>query len=129
MEIARHWRLQRHRYALVGEVCARCGEKIFPARNVCPRCNAPAKPPFFSLGTRYRVAWAMLQRFQYLAFRLSARPLAPSIHDGSRLLFVGLRLAQLRRDLHRGHALQGLLQAFQARRLGEMLIEPGLRRS
>ena len=29
LEIARHWRLQRHRYALVGEVRNRCGEKIF----------------------------------------------------------------------------------------------------
>jgi len=46
MEIARHWRLQRHRYALVGEVCNHCGEKIFPARDVCPQCNAPAKTPF-----------------------------------------------------------------------------------
>jgi hypothetical protein len=46
MEIARHWRLQRQRYALVGEVCTRCGEKIFPVRYVCPHCSAPAKTPF-----------------------------------------------------------------------------------
>ncbi len=46
MEIARNWRLQRHRYALVGEVCDHCGVKIFPARDTCPRCNAPAKTPF-----------------------------------------------------------------------------------
>ena len=46
MEIARHWRLQRGRYALIGEVCNHCGEKIFPARDVCPQCNAPAKTPF-----------------------------------------------------------------------------------
>jgi len=45
-KLARHWRLQRHRYALVGEVCNHCGEKIFPARDVCPQCNAPAKTPF-----------------------------------------------------------------------------------
>jgi hypothetical protein len=46
MEIARHWRLQRHRYSLVGEVCNHCGVKIFPARDVCPECNAPAKTPY-----------------------------------------------------------------------------------
>ena len=46
MEIARNWRLQRHRYALVGEVCNHCGVKIFPARDVCPECNAPVKTPF-----------------------------------------------------------------------------------
>lgn len=46
MEIARDWRLQRQRYALVGEICGHCGVKIFPARDTCPQCNAPAKAPF-----------------------------------------------------------------------------------
>ncbi len=50
MEIARHWRLQRHRHALVGEVCNHCGGKIFPPRDVCPECNAPAKAPFVFSG-------------------------------------------------------------------------------
>ena len=50
MQTARHWRLQRHRYALVGEVCTRCGDRIFPARDVCPQCNAPAKTPFVFSG-------------------------------------------------------------------------------
>ncbi|MGD0836796.1 MAG: Zn-ribbon domain-containing OB-fold protein [Polyangia bacterium] len=50
METARHWRLQRHRYALVGEVCDHCGSKIFPARDVCPECALPAKTPFVFSG-------------------------------------------------------------------------------
>jgi uncharacterized OB-fold protein len=50
MEIARNWRLQRYRYGLVGEVCGHCGDKIFPARDVCPSCNSPAKTPFVFSG-------------------------------------------------------------------------------
>jgi uncharacterized OB-fold protein len=30
----------------VGEVCDRCGEHLFPPRDVCPECEAPAKTPF-----------------------------------------------------------------------------------
>ncbi len=50
MEIARNWRLQRHRYGLVGEVCDHCGIKIFPARDACPDCHAPAQTPFVFSG-------------------------------------------------------------------------------
>jgi uncharacterized OB-fold protein len=46
MNIPRHWRLQDQRYALVGEVCTRCGAKLFPPRDVCPECNQPAYEPF-----------------------------------------------------------------------------------
>ena len=43
MEISRHWRLRQQRYALVGEVCPHCDEKIFPPRDVCPNCGDEAK--------------------------------------------------------------------------------------
>ena len=43
MEISRHWRLRKQRYALVGEVCEHCGDKIFPPRDVCPNCAEEAK--------------------------------------------------------------------------------------
>ena len=46
MSIPRNWRLQQQRYRLVGEVCEKCGVKIFPPRDVCPECEAPAKTPF-----------------------------------------------------------------------------------
>lgn len=39
MEIARHWRLKQQRYRLVGEICPHCDEKIFPPRDICPRCG------------------------------------------------------------------------------------------
>jgi len=46
MEVPRHWRLQKQRYGLVGEICPHCGAKIFPARDVCPECSNEAKEPF-----------------------------------------------------------------------------------
>ena len=46
MEIPRHWRLKKQRYALVGEVCPHCEVKIFPPRDVCPNCGEEAKTRF-----------------------------------------------------------------------------------
>ena len=46
MEIPRHWRLKKQRYALVGEVCPHCEAKIFPPRDVCPHCSGEAKTPY-----------------------------------------------------------------------------------
>ena len=46
MDIPRHWRLKSQRYALIGEVCPHCDAKLFPPRDVCPECGAPAKTPF-----------------------------------------------------------------------------------
>ena len=42
MEGSRHWRLQEQRYKLVGETCDSCGVKLFPPRDVCLECQAPA---------------------------------------------------------------------------------------
>ncbi len=39
MEVPRYWRLQKQRYRLIGEECPHCSEKIFPPRDLCPRCN------------------------------------------------------------------------------------------
>jgi len=46
MQVPRHWRIQKQRYSLVGEVCESCGNKIFPPRDICPECEAPAKMPY-----------------------------------------------------------------------------------
>ena len=43
METSRHWRLKSERYNLVGEECDNCGTKLFPPRDVCLECEAPAK--------------------------------------------------------------------------------------
>jgi uncharacterized OB-fold protein len=46
MEVPRHWRLKKQRYALVGEVCPHCETKIFPPRDVCPECGGEAKTAY-----------------------------------------------------------------------------------
>ena len=46
MDIPRHWRLKKQRYALVGEVCDHCEAKLFPPRDICPECGEEAKTLF-----------------------------------------------------------------------------------
>jgi uncharacterized OB-fold protein len=46
MEVSRHWRLTKQRYALVGEVCPHCDHKIFPPRDLCPDCGEVARDTF-----------------------------------------------------------------------------------
>ena len=46
MEIPRHWRLKKQRYALVGEECPHCQAKLFPPRDVCPECGNEARTEF-----------------------------------------------------------------------------------
>jgi uncharacterized OB-fold protein len=43
MEGSQHWRLKKQRYALVGEICPHCQEKIFPPRDICPDCGEDAR--------------------------------------------------------------------------------------
>jgi hypothetical protein len=46
MEIPRHWRLKEQRYSLIGEVCPHCDAKIFPPRDICPKCGGEAKTTY-----------------------------------------------------------------------------------
>lgn len=46
MEIPRHWRLKKQRYALIGEVCPHCNAKLFPPRDICTECGLDAKTEF-----------------------------------------------------------------------------------
>jgi uncharacterized OB-fold protein len=43
MEVSRHWRLRKQRYALEGEICPHCQARIFPPRDVCPECGQEAR--------------------------------------------------------------------------------------
>ncbi|TET52345.1 MAG: Zn-ribbon domain-containing OB-fold protein [Anaerolineales bacterium] len=46
MSIVSDWRINPQRYRLVGEVCGGCDAKLFPPRDICPECQAPAQTPF-----------------------------------------------------------------------------------
>ena len=46
MDISRHWRLNKQRYALIGEVCPNCNSKIFPPRDICPECGEDARTTY-----------------------------------------------------------------------------------
>ena len=55
MQVSQHWRLNAQRYQLIGEECPSCGTKLFPPRDVCLECQAPARELFTmsGLGTVY----------------------------------------------------------------------------
>ena len=56
-EIAPQWRLNPERYTLTGEMCSNsdCKTKLFPPRDICLECSAPAKElyTFSGLGEVY----------------------------------------------------------------------------
>jgi len=54
MEIARHWRLQRQRYALVVRCAPAVARRVFPVRYVCPHLQAPPLKTPFTFSARAR---------------------------------------------------------------------------
>lgn len=46
MEVPRHWRMKKQRYAMVGEVCPSCKAPLFPPRAVCPHCGGDARKEY-----------------------------------------------------------------------------------
>ncbi|HLB47096.1 MAG TPA: zinc ribbon domain-containing protein [Anaerolineales bacterium] len=44
VENPRHWRLRQPRYRLIGSVCERCGQPVFPPRPLCPDCAGAREP-------------------------------------------------------------------------------------
>lgn len=55
MQAPRHWRLNAQRYRLVGQLCNRCNQAIFPPRPTCPRCLTTAKGEGISLLSKFEV--------------------------------------------------------------------------
>lgn len=50
MDIPRYWRLRNQRYRLEGTECRQCGEKSFPPRCVCAKCQSEQLEPYFFSG-------------------------------------------------------------------------------
>ncbi|MBI3733882.1 MAG: Zn-ribbon domain-containing OB-fold protein [Chloroflexi bacterium] len=50
MNLPQIWRLRDQRYRLEGAQCETCGEKLFPARSVCPVCKGEQFKPFVFSG-------------------------------------------------------------------------------
>jgi len=71
MQVASYWRTTRQRLNLVGEVCPRCGAKLFPPRDVCPKCNGPTSIPYRFSGKgvvySFSTVYAAPQDFQEYA--------------------------------------------------------------
>ncbi len=46
VDLARHWRLNEQRYKMTGDVCKDCNYRMFPPREVCPKCaeSSPMMP-------------------------------------------------------------------------------------
>src|SRR5688572_22029118 len=65
------WRSRSARLRFVGEVCPHCEIKIFPPRDVCPKCNQEAKTqfPFSGKGEvySYTKVFDAPAGFEYLA--------------------------------------------------------------
>ncbi|MEA4908557.1 MAG: Zn-ribbon domain-containing OB-fold protein [Anaerolineaceae bacterium] len=61
MEVPRHWRLKKQRYALVGEVCPHCEVKIFPPRDVCPNCGGEARTEYAFSGKGEVYSYTVMQ--------------------------------------------------------------------
>ena len=62
MDISRHWRLRKQRYALEGEICPHCGARLFPPRDVCPHCGLEAKTTYTFVGTGVVVSWTRVRQ-------------------------------------------------------------------
>ena len=127
MEIARHWRLQRQRYALVGDVCNHCGEKIFPARDVCPACNAPSKTPVTFSGKgevySYSIVHHPPEGFEHYApyvvalVRLAEGPLvAAQLTDvGGEKIEIGMPVEMVKRKLCEDGAKGAIIYGYKFR--------------
>lgn len=61
MEVPRHWRLKKQRYALTGEICSTCKTPLFPPRAVCPHCGGDMKREF---AVREQPALVLVERVQ-----------------------------------------------------------------
>lgn len=114
MEIARHWRLRKQRYNLVGEICPRCETKMFPPRDICRGCGGETNtifnfsgrgevysyttvheaPAGFQDQAPYSVALVKLEEGPIVTAQLTDLGNRNDVHIGQRVEMVTRRLRQ-----------------------------------
>jgi len=111
METSRHWRLRQQRYALVGEVCPNCEQRIFPPRDLCPDCGEEARELYhfsgrgqvYSHTTVYQAPAGFEQEAPYAMamVRLEEGPLVTAqLTDlGDRAVEIGMPVEMVTRKL------------------------------
>ena len=111
METSRHWRLRQQRYALVGEVCPSCEQRIFPPRDLCPDCGEEARELYrfsglgevYSFTTVYQAPAGFEQDAPYpmAMVRLEEGPLVTAqLTDlGDRAVQIGMPVEMVTRKL------------------------------
>ena len=111
METSRHWRLRQQRYALVGEVCPSCEQRIFPPRDLCPDCGQEARELYqfsgrgevYSFTTVYQAPAGFEQEAPYpmAMVRLEEGPLVTAqLTDlGDRAVQIGMPVEMVTRKL------------------------------
>jgi hypothetical protein len=111
METSRHWRLRQQRYALVGEVCPSCEQRIFPPRDLCPDCGEEARELYqfsgrgevYSFTTVYQAPAGFEQEAPYpmAMIRLEEGPLVTAqLTDlGDRAVQIGMPVEMVTRKL------------------------------
>ncbi len=102
MEVTRHWRLKKQRYALVGEVCPHCEVKIFPPRDICPDCGQEARTSYQFSGRGEIYSFATVQQ-------------APAGHEENAPYTVALI-----------HLEEGPMVSAQLTDLGDQSVEIGM---
>lgn len=121
MEIPRHWRLRRQRYALIGEVCDHCGAKLFPPRDICPHCGVEAKTVTTLTGVGEVYAYTMVRQapagfteqapYAVALVKLDDGPMVTAqLTDlGGQEPYVGMRVEMVTRKLRQDTDERGLI--------------------
>ncbi len=112
MEIPRHWRNQKIRYALVGARCEGCQKYLMPPPGVCPGCGSEtlSEHQFSGRGTVYSYS-TMVQGPQRFARQLPFSVALIELAEGPRIVAqlcdlgdlkptVGMPVEMVTRKLH-----------------------------
>ena len=136
---ARHWRLRKQRYCLIGEKCGNCETKIFPPRDICTDCGKKANEPYefsgkgeiYSFTTVYEAPAGFEDQTPYTValIKLEEGPLvtAQLTDMGNEEVSIGMPVEMATRRLRSVGEEEALIYGYKFRpRLADLLApEPG----